>query len=111
MSGNMLELTGPNWDAEVLKASTPVLVDFWASWCAPCRQIAPSVEALAQDFAGRLRVGKLNVDDHPEIASRYGIRSIPTLLLFRGGNVVEQRIGLASKDDLTRLVTGVLANG
>jgi thioredoxin 1 len=98
--------TQDNFDAEVLKADGPVLVDFWAEWCAPCRAIAPSIESLAKTFDGRLKVGKLNVDEADEIAGRYGIRSIPTLLVFRGGKVVDQKVGGAGLSDLTRFVEG-----
>src|SRR4051794_23211755 len=108
MSNNVLAFTEQNWEAEVLGATEPVLVDFWAPWCAPCRQIAPTIEALADDFSGRMKVGKLNVDDASGVAARYGIRSIPTVLLFKGGRVVEQRIGLASKDELTKIANGQL---
>jgi thioredoxin 1 len=104
VSENVRVFTQENWDAEVLKSEGPVLVDFWAEWCAPCRAIAPSIESLAKTFDGRLKVGKLNVDDADEIAGRYGIRSIPTLLLFRGGKVVDQKVGGASLPDLTRFV-------
>jgi thioredoxin 1 len=104
MNKNVREFTEQNWETDVLGAAEPVLVDFWAPWCAPCRQIAPTIEALAQDYDGRVKVGKLNVDDHSSVAGRYGVRSIPTLLVFKAGKVVEQRIGLASRDELTRIV-------
>jgi thioredoxin 1 len=90
---DVVALTDANWKTEVLEAETPVLVDFWAEWCPPCRMIAPAVEALATEFAGRAKVGKLNVDENPDVAAAYGIRSIPTLLVFVGGRVVEQQIG------------------
>jgi|SRR5688572_6424969 thioredoxin 1 len=106
MSNNVLEFTEQNWEGEVLKSTEPVLVDFWAPWCAPCRQIAPTIEALAQDFTGKMKVGKLNVDDNSGVAATYGIRSIPTVLVFKGGRVVEQRIGLASRDELTQIMNG-----
>ena len=109
MSENVLNLTAESWQGRVLGSDRPVLVDFWAEWCAPCRAIAPTIEAVAQEFAGRLAVGKLNVDDHPEIGAQYGVRSIPTLLVFRGGQVVEQRVGALSKADLSRLVEAHLA--
>ena len=109
MSESVLVLTTQNWQREVLESAQPVLVDFWAPWCAPCRLIAPIVEALAKDYEGRLRVGKLNVDDNEEVAGQYAIRSIPTLLVFRGGRVVEQRVGLASREDLTRILDPHLA--
>lgn len=105
MNPNVNELTTANWDAEVLKSDSAVLVDFWAEWCAPCRMIAPFVDAVATEFAGRVKVGKLNVDEQGEIAMRYGIRSIPTLLVFKNGQVAEQRIGALSKNDLANLLT------
>jgi thioredoxin 1 len=104
MNKNVVEFTDQNWEAEVLGSSQPVLVDFWAPWCAPCRLIAPTIDAMAGDYEGRLKVGKLNVDDHSGVAQRYGIQSIPTLLVFKAGRVVEQRIGAASRDELTRIV-------
>ena len=104
MNEHVLELKSESWDKDVLGADVPVLVDFWAEWCAPCRMIAPSVDAVAAEFAGRLRVGKVNVDEHPDVAERYGVRSIPTLLIFRGGQVVEQRVGALPKAALAALV-------
>jgi thioredoxin 1 len=85
--------TDGNWQKEVLESAEPVLVDFWAEWCPPCRMIAPSVEAVATRFSGRAKVGKLDVDHNPLVAQAYDIRSIPTLLVFKGGKVVEQRVG------------------
>lgn len=93
-----------DFEQSVLKASHPVLVDFWAEWCGPCRMLAPAVDALAEDFNGRVVVGKLNVDDNPMTPARYGIRGIPTLLLFKGGQVVEQVVGLADKGQLKQLI-------
>ncbi len=92
-SENMHEFTDANFDAEVLKSDKPTLVDFWATWCAPCRAIAPVVEHLATQYEGKVKVGKLDVDHNPNVASTYGVRSIPTLLLFKGGKVVEQLVG------------------
>ena len=86
-----------NFDTEVLRSQMPVLVDFYADWCGPCKMMAPTVEELAADFAGKAKVGKLNVDLSPEIAERYGIMSIPTLLIFRGGEVFYKAIGVQSK--------------
>jgi thioredoxin 1 len=97
-------LTDNNFDQSVIKADKPVLVDFWAEWCGPCRRLAPTVEELATDFDGRVVVGKLNVDDNPATAGRFSIRGIPTLLLFKGGQIVEQVVGLADKDSLKRLI-------
>jgi len=88
-----LEFSDQNFDEDVLKSPQPVLVDFWATWCAPCRMMSPTVDAIATEYAGRARVGKLNVDENLSVASRYGIRSIPTLLLFKAGQIQEQVVG------------------
>src|SRR5947209_5644590 len=84
-----LTITASNFETEVLQATTPVLVDFWAPWCGPCRMVAPAVEEMATQYAGKLKVGKVNVDDHPAIAQRYGITGIPALLFFKGGERVD----------------------
>jgi thioredoxin 1 len=105
MSGNnIIEFTEQNFEDQVLKAGKPVLVDFWAPWCAPCRMMGPTLEAVAQQYAGRALVGKLNVDDNQELATRYNIRGIPALLLFKGGQVQEQVIGATSKDKITQMI-------
>ena len=103
-SGQIQTFTDGNFDESVIKSSTPVLVDFWAEWCAPCRRLAPTVVALATDFDGRLTVGKLNVDENPGTAERFAIRGIPTLLIFKGGEVVESVIGMAEKHQLTQVI-------
>ncbi|MBK8597406.1 MAG: thioredoxin [Holophagales bacterium] len=100
MAGNLQEFTAANFDQVVLKSSKPVLVDFWAVWCGPCRQVAPVVEALAGKWGETVVVGKVNVDDHPSIAEKYNIMSIPTLMLFKDGAVVERVIGFASQSAL-----------
>ena len=99
-SSNIVNLTLENFDQEVLKSSVPILVDFWAEWCGPCKMLAPILDELAQEYEGRVRIGKLNIDDHQDLAVRYGIRSIPTLLLFQNGEVADQMVGLRSKNDL-----------
>jgi thioredoxin 1 len=99
-SADVLELSDDNFESEVLKSDKPALVDFWAVWCGPCRQVAPSVEALASEYKGRLVVGKMNVDDHQIVPQRYGIRSIPTLLVFKGGQVVGQIVGAVPRAKL-----------
>src|SRR5262245_16830455 len=104
MSDNVSTFTDQNWDKEVLASGQPVLVDFHADWCGPCRAMAPDVEAVAQQFKGRLVVGKLNVDEPGEIAAKYGITAMPTLIVLKGGQVVDQRVGKLSKESLTRLV-------
>jgi len=110
VNDNVCVLTNENWEQEVLKAEGPVLVDFWAPWCPPCRMIAPSIDAVGNRYAGRARVGKLNVDDHPETAGRYGIRSIPTLIVFQGGQVVEQRVGALPQGEIESLLERKLAD-
>lgn len=97
MSKDVVEITDANFEAEIVKAGTPALLDFWAPWCGPCRAIAPYVEQLAGEYQGKVKVGKLNVDENPGVAQRFDIRSIPTLLFFKGGTVVGQLVGSAAK--------------
>ena len=101
---NTQEITDGNFEESVLKSSVPVLVDFWAEWCGPCRMIAPTIEALATDYSGKVTIGKLNVDNNQESASQYGVRSIPTLLLFKDGEVVETIVGLQDKPQLQAIL-------
>lgn len=103
-SENVQTFTDGNWDGSVLKAAQPVLVDFWAEWCGPCRMLAPTIDALAGEYAGKVAVGKLNVDDNPETAMKYMVRGIPTVMVFKGGQVVDQVVGLADKDSLKRVI-------
>jgi len=95
-----VEVTDATFEQEVLKSDTPVLVDFWATWCGPCKMIAPVVEELANEFSGKLKIGKVDVDNNQQIAMQFGIRSIPTLLIFKGGRVVDQLVGAVPKNNL-----------
>ena len=101
---NVQTFTDGNFDDSVLKSSEPVLVDFWAEWCGPCKRLGPTVDALATDYAGKVTVGKLNVDENPNVSFKFQIRGIPTLLLFKGGQVVESVVGLAGKDELKQVL-------
>jgi thioredoxin 1 len=96
--------TDSNFEESVLKSAGPVLVDFWAPWCGPCMRLAPTVDALATEYGGKITVGKLNVDDNQDTAFKFQIRGIPTLLIFKGGQVVESVVGLAQKDDLRKAI-------
>ena len=98
-----VEVTTENFEAEVASSDVPVLVDFWAEWCMPCKMIAPVLQELAEEYDGRLKIGKVDVDSHPEVASRYNVVSIPTLLLFRNGEMVKQHVGAAPKPTLEAL--------
>jgi len=101
---NTLHFTDQDFDKEVLNSDVPVLVDFWAEWCGPCRMMTPTVDALATEYVGRIKVGKLNVDESGGTAMRYNIRGIPTLLLFKGGQIVAQKVGAAGKTDVQKMI-------
>lgn len=103
-SKNLLTFTAQNFDAEVLKSSVPVLVDFTATWCGPCKQLAPIVEKIADDYEGKVRVGKLDIDAERSIAEKYGIRSVPTVLVFKDGQKHASHVGLTTRDKLVNLL-------
>ena len=104
MAANIDVFTDQNWTKEVLGADKPVLVDFWAEWCGPCRMVAPVLEELAKDYKDKLKIAKINVDEEPDLASRFGIQSIPTLLFFKGGQMVKQQIGAVPRPVLEKIV-------
>lgn len=110
MAEGVVELTSAAWDQEVLKANGLVMVDFWAVWCGPCRMIAPTVEELAKEYAGKIKVGKLNTDENPDVASQYKIMGIPTIMFFRGGQKVDQIVGAVPKPQLKAKIDALLSS-
>ena len=105
MAEHSFAATDANFEQEVLKSVVPVLVDFWAAWCVPCKMIAPTLEELGAEYAGKARIAKLNVDENKAIAGRYGIRGIPSLLLFKGGEIKEQMVGVHSRQEIAQMIT------
>lgn len=108
MSEHITHVTDASFDADVLKSPVPVLVDFWAEWCGPCRMIAPVLEALAPEYEGKLKIVKLNIDDNEQTTSRFGVRGIPTLMIFKGGEVASTKVGALSKAQLTEFVDSAI---
>ncbi|MGD2113029.1 MAG: thioredoxin TrxA [Gammaproteobacteria bacterium] len=104
MSDHILQLTDDTFEQDVIKSSDPVLVDYWAEWCGPCKMIAPILEEIATEYNGRIKVAKLNIDDNPQTPPKYGIRGIPTLMLFKDGNVEATKVGALSKSQLTAFI-------
>ncbi|OUU78369.1 MAG: thioredoxin [Gammaproteobacteria bacterium TMED78] len=107
-SSHVVHTTDDNFDTDVIKSDKPVLMDFWADWCGPCKMIAPLLDSIAEEYADRLKVVKLNIDEHQQIAPKYNVRSIPTLLVFKDGEVAGQQVGAVSKAQLTKFIDGII---
>ncbi len=103
-----VKVSDATFESDVLKSDVPVVVDFWAEWCGPCKMIGPSLEELAKDYDGKVKIGKLNVDENPGVAGKLGIRSIPTLMLFKGGKVTSQKVGAAPKGELAKWINAAI---
>ena len=108
MSEFTIDVNEENFDSVVMNSDKPVLVDFWAEWCGPCKMLTPTIEALAEEYKDTSSIVKINVDDSPTIATKYGIRSIPSILLFNNGDIVEQRVGAVSKDELASMLDKII---
>ena len=109
MTHTVHNITSQNFETEVLQSQSAVLIDFWAPWCGPCKQLAPILEDLAQEFGAELKIGKINVDETPDLAQKYGVRSIPTLLLFKDGQVLVSKVGLGSQAELSQWIKSSLS--
>ena len=109
MAGNVAEFTDQNFQSEVIDSSSPVLVDFWAPWCGPCRMIAPTIEELAGEYSGKVRIGKLNTDENPQVATNHRINAIPTVMLFKNGEVVEKFVGVTPKEKFAAAINSHLS--
>ena len=103
---NTMKVDKNNFEADVLNSSEPVVVDFWAEWCGPCKMIAPALEEIAQEMGGKVRIAKLNIDENPELAAQFGVRSIPTLMMFKSGEVADMKVGAAPKTALSSWISG-----
>lgn len=108
VSDNVLEITDVNFDSEVTNSDIPVLLDFWAEWCGPCRMLAPTIEELAQEYKGKVKVGKVNTDDNRNTAVKFNISAIPTIIIFKGGEAVDTKVGMATKKDLKEALDAVI---
>ncbi|MEK7847206.1 MAG: thioredoxin [Nitrospinota bacterium] len=107
MAENMLHFSDADFEEKVVKSEKITVVDFWAEWCAPCRMIAPTIQELADEYVGKINIGKLNVDENPKTATKYGIRGIPTLLIFKNGNVHQQIVGVRPKSEIKKILDGI----